>query len=301
MLEPSLKNVVVATDLSAGAAHALERATWLRFVPKGQLQLLYVVPGDVPAKVAAEATARVKKVLEPMAREAAGRIAKRGGAQVTGKVVVGRGEPFVEIIRHARASQADLIVLGRHGRRAIRDLVVGSTAERVLRKGDVPVLMVNEAARGPYLRPLAAVDFTDASYRVLELASALSSPQTPALQLVHAYHVPFEGALSRGMSKEVLAGFRKNSKDEAQARARKFLANVERAHPRFQVATREGDPRTVTLREAARLKADLVVIGTHGRDGLSHVLLGSVAEWLIRSCPSDLAVTRPAHFAFSLP
>jgi len=72
------------------------------------------------------------------------------------------GEAFVEIIRRSRSLGAELIVIGRHGRRPVRDMFIGTTAERVIRKGDVPVLVVNRKPRSPYRRPLIATDLEDA-------------------------------------------------------------------------------------------------------------------------------------------
>jgi nucleotide-binding universal stress UspA family protein len=55
------------------------------------------------------------------------------------------------------------------------------------------------------------------------------------------------------------------------------------------------------LEQAVRERADLLVVGTHARAGVTHALVGSVAEWLVRSAPCDVAVTRPARFTFQPP
>ena len=103
------------------------------------------------------------------------------------------GEPFVEIIRCARNIGAELIVLGRHGRRPVRDMFIGTTAERVIRKGDVPVLAVNLKPARPYRRPLIATDLEDSAPRVFGLALRILEPTVKAVHIVHAFNVPFEG------------------------------------------------------------------------------------------------------------
>jgi hypothetical protein len=74
---------------------------------------------------------------------------------------VAAGTPFVEIIRRAREEAANLILVGAHGAQFIKDLLFGTTAEKVVRKGDRPVLVVKRPTRGPYRRVLAATDFSD--------------------------------------------------------------------------------------------------------------------------------------------
>jgi nucleotide-binding universal stress UspA family protein len=67
------------------------------------------------------------------------------------------------------------------------------------------------------------------------------------------------------------------------------------------VALRPGDARSVILREVIRQRADLLALGTHARSGLSHALIGSVAEWVVAMAPCDVLVARPQKFTFKLP
>jgi len=79
------------------------------------------------------------------------------------RVHVATGKQFVEIIRRAREEGAELVVLGAHGEHFFKDLLLGTTAEKVVRKGDRLVLVVKRPARGAYRRVLAAVDFSENS------------------------------------------------------------------------------------------------------------------------------------------
>lgn len=292
---PRFRQVVVATDFSPGAAAALGRVASLPLGPGATVSILHVVPSSLPARLrdaaCARATRRLRRAAAGVARAVAGRVAD---LEVGCTVAV--GAPHVEIIRHARAIGAELVLVGRHGPRAVRDALLGSTAERVVRKGDVPVLLVNEGGAA-YRRVLVAVDLSDASGRVVDLALALLPPGTGALRMVHAFHVAFEGWLVG----DALAGYRREHREAALAGARRLAASCTRRGIRCDLAVREGDPRSVVLREAVRADCDLVVIGTHARSGVAHALLGSVAEWLIRAAPCDVAVTRPARFTFDPP
>jgi nucleotide-binding universal stress UspA family protein len=73
------------------------------------------------------------------------------------------GTPFVEIIRQDREEAADLILVGAHGENFIRDLLVVTTAEKIVRKGDRSVLVVKQSAQRVYRRVFVAVDFADNS------------------------------------------------------------------------------------------------------------------------------------------
>jgi nucleotide-binding universal stress UspA family protein len=210
------------------------------------------------------------------------------------------GAAFVEIIRHARHLGADLIVVGRHHPRRLRDAFIGSTAERVVRKSDLPVLLAASPAAGAYRNVVAAVDLSDTSRRVVELAASLI-PADCAVTLVHAYDVPFESTFARSVGAEPMEKMRRERHDEAVAAGEQLRKALEPLHLDLRLRVRKGDPRVALLREVLSERADLLVVGTHARSGIAHALLGSVAEWVIRAAPCDVAVTRPVRFSFELP
>ena len=292
-----VKSVLVATDLSPGAANALARSVLLPFEHGATLWLVHVLPESLPDKYAEAVRDKAGAALRNEAA-ALRRMAEERGTDGPGiECALLTGKPHVEIIRHARAHAADLVVVGRHGRQAVGDTLVGSTAERVIRKGDVPVLVVKQEAKGPYRRALVAIDLTDTSRREADLALALLPEAAREIALVHAYHVAFENWFSEGS----LEGYRREHVEHARQTATRLAALLGSEGVDCRVSVHEGDPRVVVLREAAQEGSDLIVLGTHGRAGLAHALLGSVAEWLIRASPCDVAVTRPARFTFELP
>jgi nucleotide-binding universal stress UspA family protein len=294
---PTLDHVLVATDLTPGAAPALRRAAALPLHPGATVSLLHVVAGQVPPRLAELVLGHARELLASAADELRLEAAGRGCPDLHVRCEVVAGTPFVEIVRHARRAGADLVVVGRHGPRPLGDAFVGTTAARVLRKGDVPVLLANADPTGPHERVLVALDLSDASPRVVELALALLPSSVRTLRLVHAYHVAFEGWL-RG---DALDDARRERAAHALEAARSVTQAAGARGLDCRLVIREGDPRTVILEEAVRERCDLVVLGTHARAGLAHALLGSVAEWLVRAAPCDVAVTRPARFTFELP
>jgi len=211
------------------------------------------------------------------------------------------GEPFVEIIRAARTIGAELMVVGRHGQRPIRDMFMGTTAERVIRKGNVPILAVNIDPAKPYCRPLIATDLEDATPRIFELALRVIEPTVKSIHVVHAFNVPFEGFVTPVPAASESSDYRRSFQEAAEAGVAKVLAEYARTGVSWHATIRSNDARSLILSEILREQADLVVLGTHGRSGVSHVLVGSVAEWVISQAPCDVLVTRPDRFSFELP
>lgn len=291
-LRPRFRNVLVATDFSASADLAFQRAAWLPLAPDPTFHVLAVTPEGVPSRMAAELDRDVKSMLAKASAELAASVEQKSGkAKVVPAVL--RGTPFAEILRHARAEGVELIVLGRHGTWRIRDLFIGSTAERVVRKGEAPVLIVSQPASGRYQRPVAAVDVEDNSSQIVQFAAELLDEQAGPLTLLHASNLPFESTLARSWSSDLMEDYRREREETANAAMRRFAAGLEGLGLPLEVVVRSGDPRGVIIRELLHQRADLVALGTHGRSGLAHAVLGSVAEWIIWSAPCDVAITRP--------
>jgi len=172
---------------------------------------------------------------------------------------------------------------------------------RVIRKGDVPVLAVSRKPMHPYRRPLLALALEDASPTVVEITARLLGPDMKLVPVVHACHVPFEGWVRPSLTQAELISFRQEFREQASTQLAKLSHSRGDLGFRLKPVVREGDARSVILREVAGRRAHLVAIGTHGRSGLSHTLLGSVAEWLVEAAPCDLLVARPVPFTFELP
>ena len=186
-----LGNVLVATDFSAAGTYAVGRAARLPIGPGSTLTVLHVLrPGCAP-----EDRADAECALGYAASVAADSVARVGRKGVDVFPHLTEGTPFVEIIRGARHGRNELIVVGRHGERTFRELLLGSTAERVIRKGDTSILVVASRPAAPYARPLVAVDCSDTSRRAVELAWRLADPGLQALDVVHAYEPILESTV----------------------------------------------------------------------------------------------------------
>jgi nucleotide-binding universal stress UspA family protein len=292
-----LRRLLLPTDFSKNAERALRRALLL---PMGDatIHVIHVLPPVLPAKLRANITTDAKVNLESMLSRAREEVKERN-IDFTSSVV--SGEPYVEIIRCARSINAELIVMGRHGRRPFQDMFIGTTAERVIRKGDVPVLAVNLEPTGPFRKPLIATDLDDSAPNVFNFALRILGPSVRRVHVVHALEIPFEGFISPTFTKTEMKEYRSSFRQKADVKLTALLARYEASDIGWKTTFRIADARSLIIKEAVRLHADLIALGTHGRSGMAHALVGSVAEWIISHAPCDVLVSRPIRFSFELP
>ena len=280
-----MKKLLMATDLSARSDRALERAVSLTREHGAELTIVHVIDEGLPASLAnAQETAARQAIQEHVNALTAG-----NGLPISIEVVLGRA--YVDILEMSEKTEADLIVIGVHREDAFKDMFRGTTAERVIRAGNVPVLLVKERMGGPYRRVIVGVDFSVYSRRAVEFAA--SFVPNGQLHLVHAYHVPFKGFLHgddtrRQFSKQHQTQFQKMVDEEMAS----FLSTVEANAPKLERIMQEGMPQEILHRQVNRLKPDLLVVGTHGRTGVAHAFLGSVAEDMLRDPPCDVLAVR---------
>lgn len=293
-----LKRVLVPTDFSPGAELAIGRALLLPLASTATVHLVHVLSPDLPRRLRAGVNAEARRALQCLLEGAQQRAR---GSRVTVTSEVRSGESFVEIIRSSRELEAELIVIGRHGRRPVRDMVIGTTVERVIRHGDVPVLAVNLEPASPYARPLIATDLGDTASRVVELALRITLPAAQTLRVVHAYRAPFEGFVAPTAAARASNPYRQSFREAAKQGVAELVSRFSNLGVGWKSTVREGEARSVILAEALRVESDLVALGTHGRSGLAHALVGSVADWVIAQLPCDVLVARPVRFSFSAP
>jgi len=185
--------------------------------------------------------------------------------------------------------KAELIVLGIH-RHKTRELFQGTTAERVVRYGTLPVLVVKDAPRASYRRILLAADHSEHSHAAMALAARIAPKGE--IYLLHAAHRPFTAFLGRETQNQLIRGERARISSEIEKLTQNLSSELGAAAPRFEILLKEGDVRRVIRDQVAALKPDLVAVGTHGRSGLAHAIIGSVAEDLLVDAPVDVLAVK---------
>ncbi len=280
-----MKSILMATDLSARSDRALERAVELARQRGAALNIIHVIDDDLPQPLAAAQQTAAGQAIQTHIDT----LATDDGPDIKIETILGR--PYIDILEMSEKTDAELIVLGTHREDAFKDMFRGTTAERVVRAGTVPVLLVKDRTDGPYRRVMVGIDFSVYSRRAL--ACAIDLVPDGEFHLVHAYDVPFKGFLygqdtRKEVSEEHRAGFEKLINEEMAS----FLTALEGEPPRFERIMREGTVRDVLHQQIASLGPDLLVIGTHGRTGVAHAILGSVAEDLLSEPPCDVLAVK---------
>ncbi len=287
------RRILVATDFSDGAAQAMERAATLSRALDAALLLLHVVPQNALVDLARmlhevidEAKSHAEKAalhdLRTLATGLAHRLSVTAGTRVTCGPVV------ASIIDAANRFDADLLVLGARGANPVRDFLLGSNAERTLRKAERSLLIVRQATRGGYRQVLVPVDFSAHARHALQLACAMAPDAV--ITALHVFDAPLEARLEyAGVPEADITAYRERGRREAEARLHEFLVETPglpagRVVPQVEI----GYPAGVILDTARRLGADLVALGKHGRSPVEEWVLGSVTIHTINNAPCDV-------------
>jgi nucleotide-binding universal stress UspA family protein len=285
MPEPS--RVLVAIDFSPSARVALRSTQALARAAGGSLALLHVLeplPPRYRRLIQSFGTPNVEELRRDAARKALlreiSRLRGRGGSLES---FLREGKPWQEILKAAREWRADVICLGNSGRSRLDRLLLGSTAENVVRRSDVPVLVTRARPLGKADRIFLPVDFDEGS----ESAIRFAAEQLPRKSRLEALFVlpppsPFDPyqTLLDGDEKTIGRDLRAFLREQGGGRARARVVLW-------------GGPADEILRAARRARADLIVIATHGRRGIPRVLLGSVAEKVVRYADRPVLVLPP--------
>jgi nucleotide-binding universal stress UspA family protein len=200
-----------------------------------------------------------------------------------------------EILECARERSADLMVVGAMGTTGLARFFIGSTAERVLRHADRPVL-VGRPMRHGLKRALIGVDASPVATRVVEAAATFPLP--PETELMLATVLPSQEALVgaaplvwTSLSGE-LDNILKSAVIEAEDRLRALARVLQDRGENVAAEVLRGDPATALISHVDSEEADLAIVGSHGEGGVDRFLLGSVSERLARHARSSVLVVR---------
>ena len=196
---------------------------------------------------------------------------------------------------------ADLVVMGSH-RKQLLDVIVGTTLERVLRKGSYPVLMVNNEAQRKYETVLAPVDMVEASIRAVEVAAKLGLIGDRPPTLLHAFTPIAKGKLSlSGADQASIASYVANERQEVLNEMVGFFSDtLARLPGRPSLRVDEGEAMELISRAVSEMRPDLLVMGTNGRSALVSILIGSVTEAALRTLDGYFSRASDDQMSFHL-
>jgi nucleotide-binding universal stress UspA family protein len=208
------------------------------------------------------------------------------------EIFVERGSAHVEIVRRAETWGASYIVLGSHGRTGLARVVLGSVAESVVRHAHCSVLVARPVRQPGVV--LAATDLSDASLPAVVEGAAAAKRSGARLVVVSAIEWADPVSLSVG---NLLGVVQAVPTVELQHEVRDALRttleeSLVRLGVQGEARVLEGSPAAEIVRAAEELGAELVVMGTRGRTGLARVVLGSVAERVVRNATTSVLAVR---------
>jgi nucleotide-binding universal stress UspA family protein len=210
-------------------------------------------------------------------------------------VTVQAGAPHQLLTNVARTVGAGLIVIGATGSGPLAAELLGSTAERVVRKAACPVLLVRGELPIPPRRVLAPVDLSslsgDAFRCGLHLLAQLSRSEEIGVRAVYA--LSFLDAVALRHRKSGGISFEQVERCSAEELRRFVLENRTEGPCHVETTVLPGEARFEILREVAEHPVDLIVLGTHGRGGLDRLVLGSVAATVARKAPCSVLLISP--------
>ncbi len=290
------KRIVFPTDFGETAQSALRVASAMAAYYHAQLDIVSVVDSTVYA-YAGYPFATLAQDLTKSAEEQLNKLKLPEEAKdVTVKRYVLSGNAAQEVADHAGRHNADLIVMATHARGAIGRFFLGSVTDRMLHVAPCPVLVLRKPeevanahakaakkSEKAFRKILFPTDFSPTATLALKRAIALTEDYDAELVVLHVVddsmistHVENERAI-------ILKGLREHALEEMKKGLPADL--LENFHTIGVV--KRGDPAKVVPAYAEANHCDLIVMGSHGRTGLGRVLLGSVADRVVRNsrCP----------------
>lgn len=293
-----LRTVLIGTSLGSESDSVVRSGLAVARAAGARVHLVHAFP-DGPQLAGPEAglgedfTEEMRSWCEEKLREQTGRLGLGEPELAEAEAVA--GAPHRVLVETAQRTGADLIVVGATDSGPLAVELLGSTADRVLRKATCPVLLVRDSLPVPPRRVLAPVDLSPLSGDAFRCGMDLLA------QLAKGAEIEVRAVYALSFMDKLAERHRKGgtvSLEEAEGRSgeelRRFVLE-NRADVPFEVETAllPGEARFELLHELREHPADLVVLGTHGRGGLDRLMMGSVASAIARKAPCSVLLISP--------
>jgi nucleotide-binding universal stress UspA family protein len=288
-----MKHLLVAMDLSPLSDRAFERALQLAEAHEARLTLVHVIDhqvlsyedqnSDIKSLLISSAESKLKRHWAAMSQSVAKRFHQ----------IIRIGSPWETVLDVADEAGCDLVVLGLHHVHPLKDMFIGTTAERIIRNTALPVLVVKDKPMGPYRQVIVGTDFSPCSSRALQAVLALV-PEADFL-LFHAFEMPFPAFIHFGP--EELEAWKQERVEKAVAQTQldleQFLtSHIASAAPQIRTLVERGEVGSVVTAIWKERQPDLMAFGTYGGSGVPGGLMGSLPVSFLNDPPCDVLVSR---------
>ncbi len=279
------KRILVAVDGSSASLHALKETCRLARAEHGSITVLSVMPpydGELRLVGVRNISALMQAPVEKALADAV-RVAEAEG--ITVRTLAAQGEPYEEITVLAEDEWYDVIVLGVKGHNLSETVLMGSVTARVIGHAKTNVLVIPHESALMWNHILVPVDGSEWSRAAADIAFQLVRSYGSRLEVVSVADVPSH-----------LYGLSISAADQMILRARQYLERItceaEARGIEANSVLREGEPAKILIELVHNQASDLIIMGSHGRTGLTRLLMGSVTERVVHNSPCPILVVR---------
>lgn len=301
------KNVLYTTDFSQYSDYALDYAkAFASMQPDGRIDCLHVIDDGGSAEYVIlggmyEANTYHEEMLNSARESASKQLAhietKQDHLGVNVHTHLKQGHIAEQVVAAAEELGDDLIVIATHGRSGLSGMIFGSTCEKVVRSSGIPVLTIKHPEHDfvtdkgdtvELARVMCPVDFSNLSLSVLPRCEQICRDFNATLVLTHVVDPRWEFP-------EVNAQAVFNNTDHLMKKSTEYLNDLadKIEGVNVEVCIKEGSPAKVLAHLSDEENIDLVVMPTHGRGGIKHMLLGSTAERVVRLAHCPVLTIKP--------
>jgi nucleotide-binding universal stress UspA family protein len=282
--ERALRRIIVGTDFSPSSSRAVVRAAQLATEHSAELEIVHVTSRLGVVGSTRSSSGALVDVAGGL--NAAKSVARQLGVKAATRTLSGGAASA--LVRHANASGADLLVVGKGGTRALKDVLFGTLPERLVEGWSGSTLVVQRPDVGPYRSLLACVALAPNSKLVLEFGAVVCPGA--AMHLMHA-HVPlFDGMLRReGIAEEALAVHRAATRKQTLRELAALIRSANLGDRGVRPCAYYGAAEDGIFVMAAWTRADLIVVGRN-TSRLAALLLGSMTSHVVSEAPADVLV-----------
>ena len=279
-----MDRLLLATDFSTRSDRALRRAALIADKSGAAITLLHVIDDDQPKYLIDRHHQAAAMLLEDAVKTI------RQFDRVEADMNIMTGDVASSIVQVAEEIDAAMIVVGPY-RRKLKNIFIGTTAERTIERSDRPVLMANGMPSGVYERTFLALDLDDASRSAVRAARALGLIEGTEVTAMHAFDAPAAGMMRRAMEvPDAIDHYVAGEEAQARPKVEEFLAELDIRPELLLLRPIEAVPAQSILACAEAENAELVVVGTNRRRGAERLLLRSVATEILRQADCDVLV-----------
>ena len=274
------RKILVAYDGSSSAQNALSLASQLAREDKSWIKVLAVVPpyqGDLELIGVSDIKEAITGPGQELLTEAR-QLADREGVHILTNLE--QGEPYEQIVHVAEEENCDLIIMGRRGKGKMERALIGSVTARVIGHTGKDVLVIPETGTLSWENILLATDGSTCCDNALARALEIAQERKAKLSAVSVVYTNDEFyAVGQEVMKELY-----QEADTVLDKVRKWAGDI---GVQAELFVRDGEPHQAIIDLAAEISASLIVMGSHGRKGLTRLLMGSVTERVIgyADCP----------------